>query len=229
MSTEYKITVVNDSPYPQDFYFFQQPAEYVGGINVFTNSIGQGRLLGNSATELNKDQLLFKFEQQYYAGAQEQKKTPVIGEAQVNPVSQVQIDLAPNSGQTNDCTTLITDEGVVHLSDPAVPDSGVQKGAFRIKTKSFNPAQKKYNIGLSSTDSDGEYRLSSFIEAQPNQYTDVKPKLKFYVSVGTFTPGTVVDFTTSSASAAECDANDGTLKFKVTYKLDGTWDVEKMT
>ena len=63
---------------------------------------------------------------------------------------------------------------------------------------------------------------------QPNQNTDVQPIVKFYINTGSYTPGTVVNFTQSSANAALCDATDGTLNFKVTYEADGTWTVGKM-
>jgi len=222
MSTEYEIIVENESPYAQEFYFFQEPAIYSGGAKVYTNSVGHGGLPAKGA---GRNQITFTLEQQYYAGAQKQVKPLVLCLEQIEQVSQVPIDLASSSGQTKDSTTLVIDDTTttLYLSDPVfAPD--VQKGAFRIITPSFNPHQQRFNVGLSSIN-DGKILLSNFIDAQPNKNTDVQPIAKFYVATGTYTEGTVIDFSTSSAKAAKCDATGGKLKFNVTYNADGTWTV----
>lgn len=225
MSILYEIVVENESPYDKVFYFFQQPADYIGGGEVYTNSIGKGVLSAKSAL-LKLDQLVFSIEQQYYAGAQKQLKPPKVGEAEVGQLSQVDIDLTPNEGESNNSTKMNIDKDALHLTKPIFA-SGVQKGAFRIEVPEFNPAQRRYNIGLSSKDKNGKILLSNFIEAEPSTNTDVQPILKFYVNTGSYEPGTVVNFTNSSANAAICDATDGTFKFKVTYNANGSWDVKK--
>lgn len=39
MSTLIRVNVTNNSSSPKNFYFFQQPAIYSGGSQVYTNSI----------------------------------------------------------------------------------------------------------------------------------------------------------------------------------------------
>jgi hypothetical protein len=224
MSTVYEIIVENNSNSKQDFYFFQQPAIYSDGEKVYTNSIGNCRLPAKGA---GTNQIIFSFEQQYYAGAQKQFARPVLCNAQIEQVLQVPIDLASEDGETNDYTKLILDDDTLNLTDP-VFTPGVQTGAFRIYTPPFNPAQHKYNIGLSFLNDDVEILLSNFIKAESNKNTDVQPIVKFYVNTGSYQPGTTVNFTTSSVNAALCDATDGTLKFKVAYNANGTWTVNKI-
>jgi len=221
MSTLYQIIVENKSDNAQEFYFFQQPAIYSGGARVFTNSVGHGSLPPKGRSH---NQLIFSLQQQYYAGAQPQSAPPVVGQAQVSPISQVDIDIANGAGNPQDCTKLVINDDMINLTDP-INEPTVQNGAFRIITPIFNPAQNKYNIGLSATNGNGEILLSNFIEGQPNKNTDVQPIVRFYVNTGSYTPGTVVNFTASSVNAALCDATDGTLIFRVTYNADGTWTI----
>lgn len=70
---------------------------------------------------------------------------------------------------------------------------------------------------------DGSVTLSSFVTAQPNGYLDCQPILKFYVAVGTYTAGTVMNFTQSSQNAAVCDATSGYTTFQVIYDSAGGW------
>lgn len=221
MSTVYEIIVENNSNSKQDFYFFQQPAIYSDGAKVYTNSIGNCRLPAKGA---GTNQIIFSFEQQYYAGAQKQSAPPIVGQAQTTPVSQIDMDIATETGKPQDCTTLVINGDMINLTDP-VNDSSVQEGAFRIITPIFNPNVNKYNIGLSAVNGDGEVLLSNFIEGEPNKNMDVQPIVKFYVNTGSYTPGTVVNFTSSSVNAALCDATEGKLIFRVTYNADGTWAV----
>ena len=52
------------------------------------------------------------------------------------------------------------------------------------------------------------------------------PVLTFYVQFGTFSPGTVIDFTMCSARAAVCDFTKGDTTANVTFLPDGNWDVQ---
>ncbi|BAW80932.1 hypothetical protein TAO_1562 [Candidatus Nitrosoglobus terrae] len=45
MATPISISVRNDSPYEQNFFFFQQPSIYSGGREVFSNSLFTSPLL----------------------------------------------------------------------------------------------------------------------------------------------------------------------------------------
>lgn len=222
MSTHYKIIVESESKSRQHFYFFQQPAEYVGGVDPYTNSMADGIL----SPDADEDQLVFTLEEQYRAGAQKTIEPPKVGEAIVGKSSQVEIELA-SDGKTKNSTELKIDNDTVHLEKP-VFNSDVSKGSFRICIPQFDPSNKSYIVGLGSINEDNEFLLSSFINADPKTNVDVKPIMKFYVATGNYTRGTVVDFTQSSENAAVCDATDGTFKFKVTYTREGEWKVEKL-
>lgn len=223
MSTQYTVIVENNSPSHQEFFFFQQPAVYSGGAKVYTNSVGHGSLpLYNPQ---RKSQLEFTLLQQYYAGVQRQSSPPVIGQVQTGLVSQVDIDIAPQSGQASpDGTTVVIGDDSLYLDIPVVTP-GVQPGAFRITTPSYAPSQHQFNVGLSTTNNDDEVLLSNFIAGEPSKNADVQPIVKFYVNTGSYKPGTVVNFSTSSATAALCDATAGKMLFHVTYNADGTWTV----
>lgn len=221
--TTYRITVENKSNSPQDFFFFQKPAIYSGGAEVYTNSIGNRGLPKYKSGSINE--VIFTLEQQYYAGAQIQLKPPHVGVAQIGELSQVPVDLAKiGSTMIKDGTNMIVTPDSFHLT-PAVNTPGVEAGAFRIKTPSYDPYSTEYNIGLSCINGDGDIVLSNFITAEPEKNTDVQPKVVFYVSTGTYKAGTVVNFTTSSVNSAMCDATNGKLDFKVVYEADGTWTV----
>jgi hypothetical protein len=223
MSTKYSITVTNNSPNAQEFFFFQQPAVYSGGSKVYTNSIGHGGLPPMQSGR--SSQIQFTVEQQFYAGAQKQNGAIIVGQAQIGLVSQVAIDLADPNKQTYDCTNVVLNDSSLYLTSPAYLP-GVQNGAFRIMTPTYNPQQYQFLVGLSTINNDGDIILSNFIPAEPTKNIDVQPIVKFYISTGSYTAGTVVNFTTSSQDSAVCDATNGKLSFKVTYNADGTWNVE---
>lgn len=98
-------------------------------------------------------------------------------------------------------------------------------GGFRIESPNFNPAQGSYNAGLAAL-SDGNLVLSNFVSAEPGKNIDIQPIVKFYVATGSYVPGMVVNFETTSKTAAVCDATTGKDTFKVTYLANGTWKVE---
>lgn len=224
MSTQYTVIVENNSPNAQEFFFFQQPAVYSGGAKVYTNSVGHGSL--PPYNPVRKSQIEFTLLQQYYAGVQRQSSPPMVGQVQTGLVSQVDIDIAPQQGKASpDGTTVVIGDDSLYLDIPVVTP-GVQPGAFRITTPSYAPSQHQFNVGLSTTNNDGEVLLSNFISGEPSKNTDVQPIVKFYVNTGSYKPGTVVNFTTSSVNAALCDATDGESLFHVTYKADGTWTVK---
>jgi hypothetical protein len=88
----------------------------------------------------------------------------------------------------------------------ATSNSNVQPGAFRVITPTFDPNFKKYNAGSALKTVSGGVILSNFVTAQPNVNLDCQPVLKFYVQVGDYVAGTVMNFTSSSTMAALCDA-----------------------
>lgn len=227
MSTSYQIIVENESPQEETFYFFTEPAVYnvKAGTNIYTNSVGCGTLRGTSASSaLERDQLVFMLEQQFYAGAQRQLEPPEVGSAQVGQLSQVEIDITSPEGKPNNCTHLEFSETILHLND-SVYEPGIKEGAFRIITPEYESKLLACNIGLSSKNGDGKILLTSFIVGGPQQDIDVQPKVKFYVQTGNVEVGTIIDFHEKSSRAAVCDASKGILKFYVTYMSNGNWKV----
>ncbi|MBN4004056.1 hypothetical protein [Nostoc sp. LPT] len=222
MSTLYTIHIVNNSSAFQNFFVFQKPAIYVGGPTVYSNSLWSQGILpssqgGSSAT--------FLMLQQYYAGVQQQINPPVVGgvSGYSSAIQPINLTPQPPDTTTKNTTSMIVSPGLGLT--PPINTSGVQTGAFRITTPTFNPTLTPYNGGLASQSPTGAVTLSSFIVAQPNQNIDCQPVLQFYVQTGTYTPGTVINFTTSSANAAVCDATTGYVTFIVAYNVDGTWSV----
>lgn len=221
MPNTYRITVTNESPNPQQMFFFQQPAKYVGGPKVYSNSIACKALPAKPS--VGKAQIHFAMEYQFYAGVQSQPQPIQVGVANINAITEVPIDA--NTGEKTDLdkTDWSLTNGAIALSPP-INEEGVLPGGFRIQSPNFNPANTQYNAGLAAI-SDGNIVLSNFVEAEPGKNIDVQPIVKFYVSTGSYTPGMVVNFDTSSVNAAVCDATQGKDQFFVTYKADGTWTV----
>jgi len=220
MSTLLTVNVTNNSPYQQSFYFFQQPAIYTGGYSVYSNSLWAS-YLGPSAT--TGGQLTFMANVQFYAGVQQAVSlVPQVGQISGSALASQPINLATTGKTTNDGTTMsVSPLGL------AVPTymNGVQPGAFRIVTPSYNPNVTPYNAG-SATQANGLIVLSSFVVAPPNQNIDCQPIMKYYVAVGQYTPGTVMNFSQSSVGSALCDFTGGFTSARVIYNADGTWSVQ---
>ena len=225
MSTIYTINVTNNSPREQDFYFFQKPAEYKGGEEVFSNSIFHSV---ERPSEESGSVLTFRFLQQYYAGIQTQTENLKVGEASGYTTASHPIDITsaePNTKTNNSTHMLIEPLGLT----PPTYTRGVQPGAFRIDTPTFNPALLKYNAGLAVHDkTNGMVVLSNFISTEPGKHLDCQPILIFYVQTGGYQAGEVINFTTSSESAAQCDTTSGHTTFNVTYNANGTWTVQSL-
>lgn len=218
MSTLLTINVKNLETATQGFYFFQQPAIYTGGQQVYSNSLFSESLAnyGDSGSMLT-----FQVNLQFYAGIQEAHSTPQIGQSSGYSSASRAIDLAPASGTANDWTTASVSP--LGLTQP-VPGTGVQQGAFRITTPTYQPPAV-YNVG-SAVEVNGGIALSNFVVANPANNTDCEPILKYYVQTGSYTPGTVMDFTQSSTNAALCDFTGGHTIMDVTLNADGTWSVQ---
>ncbi len=226
MSTQYTINVTNKSPNNQNFFFFQKPAIYLGGEQVYSNSIYEATLQPYSTSG---SVLTFNFLQQYYAGAQTQVPNLVVGQASGYTTASQPIDLTssdPNT-QTNNTTNMSVDPSL-GLSVPAYTE-GVQSGAYRIVTPQFNSVAEKYNAGLAIQNaSTGTVVLSNFINAEPLKNIDCQPILIFYVQTGNYEAGSVINFTTSSVGAALCDTTQGITTFNVDYNADGSWTVNSI-
>ncbi|MFC4160688.1 hypothetical protein [Chitinimonas lacunae] len=222
MSIRYTIQVRNLSPNKQEFFFFQKPAQYLGGGPIYSNSIYQEKLRPNKEGAT----LIFEFEQQFYAGV-EQRSQAVIkpGQASGHTIAVQPIDLTLASGDpTNNATNMLLPD--LGLSVPQYSDV-VEPGSFRVTTAAFDSTVSYYNVGLAVQHPKTRASvLSSFTDAGPSLNIDCQPIMVFYVQTGSHEPGQVINYTKASVNAAVCDATKGVTFFNVDYLSDGTWRVE---
>ncbi|AVI85419.1 hypothetical protein BTW15_03035 [Pseudomonas syringae pv. tomato] len=220
-----RINVVNNSQNLQNLYFFQQPAAYTGGPEVYSNSLLSTPIL---PTAQGGSSYSFLLNLQYYAGAQQRTEPPALGQPSgfSSAIQPIDLTTAAGGAATNNATTMQV-LPALGLSVPAnVP--AVQAGAFRIKVPTYNPALEQYNGGSAVKIAGGSVVLSNFVTLEPTTNLDCQPILKFYVQTGTYTAGTVMNFTSASIDAALCDATTGFTTFDVSYNADGTWTVNRM-
>lgn len=222
MSTTYTINVTNNSQIAQDFFFFQSPANYVGGGSVYSNSLFHSQLQPYSTSG---SVLTFQMNQQYFAGAQTQTAPPTVGHVSGGTTSSQPINLTPaNTPPVGNATNLsVSPLGLT----PAFSQTGVQPGAFRIIAPTYNPfTTGNFNIGSAIQNAaGGPATVSNFVVAQPNQFVDCQPVLVFYVQTGSYQAGTVINFSSASNLSAACDTTTGHTTFNVTYNIDGTWGI----
>lgn len=222
MSTLIQINVTNNSQSLQNFFFFQQPSIYVGGPVVYSNSLLSTPILPSSQ---GGSVYTFLLNLQYYAGVQQQVTPPQVGQPSGYTSAIQPIGLTPAAGgaATNNSSAMIVNPALGLA--PPVPAVGVQPGAFRIVSPTYNPGLTQYNGGSAVQLINGTVILSNFVTVNPSSNLDCQPILKFYVQTGQYTSGTVMNFTSSSANAALCDATGGFTTFNVTYNIDGTWTI----
>ncbi|NTJ68489.1 hypothetical protein G6M50_23960 [Agrobacterium rhizogenes] len=220
MSTLLTINVKNYQPQTQSFYFFQQPAIYTGGGQVYSNSLFSQSLGNYDATGAI---LTFQVNLQYYAGIQQANTPPQIGSSSGFASASRAIDLAPSAGggSPNDWTTATVSP--LGLSAP-VNGQGVQPGAFRITTPSFT-SPPYYNVG-SAIAVNGGIVLSNFVQANPMNNIDCQPILKYFVQTGAYTPGNVMNFSQSSVNAALSDFTGGYTICNVSLQANGNWSTQ---
>jgi hypothetical protein len=226
-STLISINVTSKSPQPQNFFFFQQPAIYTGGLTVYSNSLFNGSLPPFNPN--TGSQISFLNTLQYYAGVQNSNTSaPPVGQTSGYNTAWAAIALQSNppSG-TNACSANFTQMNGTQLALSApVANPAVQPGAFRIVMPTWTPGQYSFNAGSATQNmTTGNVVLSNFVLANPTTNLDCQPVLKYYVQTGTFTPGTVMSFTASSIGAGLCDATNGKYNFNVVYGADGQFTV----
>lgn len=216
MPTLLTINVKNFQPQTQSFFFFQQPAIYTGGAQVYSNSLF-AQTLGNF--DATGGILTFQVNLQYYAGIQQSNTPPQVGSSSGYASASRAIDLAPSPANTT--TASVSPLG---LSTPTT-GVGVQSGAFRIITPSFT-SPPYFNVG-SAISVNGGIVLSNFVQANPLNNTDCQPVLKYYVQTGDYTAGTVMNFTQSSLTAALCDFTGGYTTCNVSLMPNGNWSIDR--
>jgi hypothetical protein len=222
MTTPITINVFNKSNSLQNFFFFQQPSKYSGGAEVFSNSIYTAALL---PYEQYGGSLTFQMILEFYAGVQQQVAPPKVGVPSGTLGAKQPINLTPKTGAPIKNGTNMTVAGSLGLAPP-VSMNGVQPGAFRIVVPSYNSTLVNYNAGSSVATISGAVTLSNFVTAMPSTNLDCQPVIIFYVQTGSYTPGTVMNFTASSVNAAVCDFTPGYSVYNVTYDVSGQWTTE---
>jgi hypothetical protein len=223
MPTQITINVRNLSPNLQNFFFFQQPAIYIGGQQVYTNSLYTSAL---SPYSTSGGVLSFTMVLQYYAGVQQQVAPPQVGQpsGQMSAIQAIGLTSAQGGPQTANTTNMVVTPAL-GLSPPTYT-SGPQTGSFRIVVPTYNPVLTAYNAGSAVQTINNQVVLSNFVTAQPTTNLDCQPILKFYVQTGTYVAGTVMNFTSSSANAATCDFTPGYSSYSVDYTPEGTWTTQ---
>ncbi len=223
MSTEIKIVVTNKSSKQKEIFFFQQPAKYNGEEGVYSNSILSTPLPPFSESGSKYE---FGVREIYYAGVVEVKGEIIPGKPYGFMTARQLVDLAPAAGageiKPNCVNVKINPLGI----EAAKIDPTVAAGAFRICSPVFDPERKRYLAGAAIEKSDESIVLSSFVEMESNTRLDCQPVIKFYVATGAYQAGTIMNFISSSRSAAECDATEGRTKFHVSLEPDNTWKVK---
>ncbi|WP_147197632.1 hypothetical protein [Pantoea sp. CCBC3-3-1] len=216
------ITLVNSSSTPKDFYFFQEPAKYTGGAEVYSNS-----LLHCEVSPLISQGTRYQFQLKlkHHAGVQSLKNPVMVGQPSGYYSAIQEIGLTPADG-TNTSATIMSARPL-GLSIPAVPDASqnVQTGAFRIIVPEYDSSLETYYGGSAVELSDGTIVLSNFSTLTPNSYLDCQPVLTFYVAIGSYESGQVMNFTASSSgnSVGVCDATGGDTDFYVEYTSSGNF------
>ena len=223
MSSMIKINLVNTGNVPQKFFFFQTPAQYTGGSDIYSNSIQNVTLSPNGSFASS---YTFLINTQFFAGVQQTFSAPQVGKqsgylSSIRPINLTPSDPALASGNA---VAFSNSESTWGLGAPSA-DQTTQKGAFRISAPTFDSNVNFINAGSAVQLNDGSIVLSSFTNLLPNQNVDCQPIQQFYVQTGGYTPGTVMNFSAASTTAALCDATTGNNDFNVIYNPDGTWSV----
>jgi hypothetical protein len=223
MVTTITINVANKSNSLQNFYFFQQPSQYSSDPQVYSNSLYTAPL---QPYDESGSVISFTVMLEYYAGVLQQAAPPVVGKPSGQLAASRVIDLTPAPGGPPAAnTTTMSVMPSLGLSVP-VSTAGPQPGAFRIVTPSYNPALATYSAGSAVQTLQGEVTLSNFVTVQPNRNLDCQPVIVFYVQIGAYSPGTVLNFTASSINAAVCDFRPGYRGYNVAYDAAGQWRTE---
>ena len=225
MAAPITINVTNGSNTLQNFFFFQQPAQYSATTPVYSNSLYTAPLLpaSSSGAVLSFTPIL-----QPYAGVQQQTQPPQVGQLAGLLAARQSIAVAVAGGAPANDTTTMTVSPSLGLSVPVPSTPGPPAGSFRTVVPTFNPVLANYNAGLAVQSISGQIILSSFVTAQPTSNLDCQPVPVFYVATGSYSAGTVIEFADSSANAARCDTTPGYTTFNVTYNADGTWNVQRL-
>lgn len=233
MSFQYQINIKNLSNNAMNFYVFQKQAEFTNsGIipEVISSSLGTGAL---SSYNTSGAQLHFGFDAQNYAGALSNDVSAASSafvslistdstSSATSEVSAVQ-PIGLTTGQDGEDVKNHTDMTLdpLGLSQPDY-NSEVPTGSFGITVPTYTTSSSLHvYCGCASLNSDGTSTLSSYIAPVPNSQIYCGPAAKFFVKVGNYPVGNVINYSTENA--APCDFSTGYHSFMVEYNADGTF------
>lgn len=216
-----------------NFYVFQKQAAFSNsGSNseIFSSSLGTGVLAPYSTSGA---QLHFGLEAQIYAGALSNDVSATSSafvslistdstSSATSEVSAMQ-PIGLTTGQSSEDVKNHTDLTLypLGLSQPNY-NSEVPTGSFGIAVPAYttSPSLHLY-CGCASLNSDGTSTLSSYIAPIPNSQVYCGPVAEFFVKVGNYPDGNVIDYSTKNA--ASCNFSTGYHSFMVEYNADGTF------
>ncbi len=218
--------VDNDTSNPIEVFIFTKLAIFNSSEGVYTSSLGSQIV----QSKRQSHQAQFTIERSYFAAAQKLDALTAAGGLQYKSVALRPITIKTDSQPAQRTKLSFDDDLCPILSTPkdiTAPDgspANVVEGSFQIQTPLYPDGQGDYGIGLGLI-SNGQYLLSSYTMARPNQFVDVQPINIFYIAIGGVVKGQEANYYTASTTAALCDGTDGTTTFHVVHKNDGRWAV----
>jgi hypothetical protein len=193
---QYTIYVNNESGYAKSYVVFMQPPQV-------TATGGQPTVYANAWVTFNgilsggQDNLTYTDQTYAYWGTAQMPVAPGTtmgqgGTALVNTAQQTSVTFVGTASQGS---------GIGFLPPVA---GGAMTGSYRIIANSDFTQANGYMFGLARPGNIPTIAspVATFV-AEPNDTFNITPVIKFYVADGAYTPGEIIDFSTTSTSAAE--------------------------
>ncbi|KAI3532274.1 hypothetical protein CSPX01_13586 [Colletotrichum filicis] len=205
MSNQYTIKVINQSGSQQHYALFNKAPKVTGLV--------QGQIWSNVFAIANtpKDQQgSFSIYKQYYAVVATSLGSPSMGiQVNVGGEKPVKLGSVKDDGTLVPGTTLglFVADDAPQFSDKVLPDSSFNN-CFEIQTADdFTVAQAKqgnYLIGLggSQTGASQDGPSATFIP-EPNVQYQIEPANTYYLTVGNYTKGALIDVTKTGKTTLE--------------------------
>lgn len=195
---QYSIYVQNNSGFPKSYVLFMQPPTVVatgGQPLVYSNAwVTFSGILSGSFDHVQYTDHTFAF----WGTAQ----TPVAPGTTVNQGGTSSVDTAQQDS-INFIGTAAPGQGI---GFGPVSHGGALTGSYRIIAANDFTAASGYLFGLARPGNIPGIAspVASFV-AEPNDTFNITPVIQFYVADGAYTPGQVIDFTTTSTKAGHID------------------------
>ncbi|KZN38692.1 hypothetical protein N480_13640 [Pseudoalteromonas luteoviolacea S2607] len=220
MSIDYKIYLVNESASGKNLWCFLSEPEGLNKKSVYANS-STGIFVEPNYLGLNYFVIPYKYALQ--AGASNnavQANTKI--ESSIE--STISIDVELGKVYDTQYATAPPKKGpnlTVNQSDSS------PTGTLQIQTNSFdkveNEEQRWFENATFGIEMSNGFIGSTWAPA-PNEATTITPQFKFYITTGSFEPGTLTDFSIISKNAAVVNLSDfNSLEVTVTLTSEGTF------